>query len=72
MVDPVIASVLRFPKMDWSGSVETVRGIEPPEAGWDSEMIAYPCVFDFEECNMFYNGNGYGRAGIGLAILERD
>jgi hypothetical protein len=48
-------------------------GIEPSESGWDAEMIAYPCVFDFDDDRyMLYNGNGYGRTGIGLAILERE
>ncbi|MPY74101.1 MAG: hypothetical protein GEU87_07555 [Alphaproteobacteria bacterium] len=48
-------------------------GIEVSDAGWDSEMIAYPFVFDHAgERYMLYAGNGYGRAGMGLAVLERD
>ncbi|GAC1613347.1 MAG: hypothetical protein NVS9B1_21790 [Candidatus Dormibacteraceae bacterium] len=43
-------------------------GLEPAAAGWDSEMMAYPWVFDHGgERLMVYNGNGYGRSGIGLA-----
>tara|TARA_Y100000739_G_C20582080_1_gene453383 strand:+ start:135 stop:1058 length:924 start_codon:yes stop_codon:yes gene_type:complete len=46
-------------------------GIDISEKGWDSEMIEYPYIFD---CNnkryMLYNGNGYGKTGIGLAILK--
>ncbi len=39
--------------------------------GWDSEMTAYPAVFDWEgQRYMLYNGNGYGRSGIGLAVLD--
>jgi predicted GH43/DUF377 family glycosyl hydrolase len=40
------------------------------DAGWDSEMIEYPFVFD-HKCKryMLYNGNGYGKTGIGLAVL---
>lgn len=39
--------------------------------GWDSEMIAYPVVFDVEgKLQMLYNGNGYGRTGIGLATCS--
>jgi hypothetical protein len=44
-------------------------GLEPSDEGWDSEMIAYPCVFDRHgERYLFYNGNGYGETGIGYAI----
>ena len=47
-------------------------GIEPSDVGWDSEMLAYPSVFDHAgERYMLYNGNGYGRTGIGLAVLDR-
>jgi putative glycosyltransferase len=39
--------------------------------GWDSEMIEYPFVFDHAgERYMLYNGNGYGKSGFGLAILN--
>ncbi len=39
--------------------------------GWDSEMIAYPDVFRHRDrLQMLYNGNGYGRTGIGLATAE--
>jgi hypothetical protein len=44
-------------------------GIDVSEAGWDSEMIEYPCVFDHRGTRyLFYNGNGYGETGIGAAI----
>jgi hypothetical protein len=47
-------------------------GIDVSEEGWDSEMVAYPCVFDDGgERYMLYNGNDYGRTGVGLAVLER-
>jgi hypothetical protein len=46
-------------------------GIDVSENGWDSEMICYPCVFDWRENRyLLYNGNGYGKSGFGLAILE--
>ena len=45
-------------------------GIETSPAGWDSEMIEYPFVFDHKgQRFMLYNGNGYGRTGFGLAVL---
>jgi hypothetical protein len=44
-------------------------GIDVSDSGWDSQMIAYPFVFDHKEHRyMLYNGNGYGKAGFGLAI----
>ena len=46
-------------------------GIDVSPSGWDSEMIEYPHVFDHNgDRFMLYNGNGYGRTGFGLAILE--
>jgi hypothetical protein len=42
-----------------------------PGAGWESEMVEYPCVFDWGRRRyMLYNGNDYGRTGVGLAVLE--
>ena len=46
-------------------------GLQPASSGWDSEMVEYPFVFDHQKSRfMFYNGDGYGRTGFGLAILE--
>ena len=46
-------------------------GIVVSTAGWDSEMICYPYVFDHKDNRyMLYNGNDYGKTGFGLAILE--
>lgn len=46
-------------------------GLDPSPSGWDSEMVAYPYVFDERgQRYMLYNGNGYGRTGIGLAVLK--
>ena len=47
-------------------------GIDVSASGWDSEMIAYPYVFAHEgDYYMLYNGNGYGKTGIGLAVLDK-
>jgi hypothetical protein len=60
-----------FDGKDWIRKDEEV-GLEPSENGWDSEMVCYSYVFDYKgERYMLYNGNGYGRTGFGLAILER-
>ena len=46
-------------------------GIGPSESGCDSEMICYPCLFDFEgKRYMTYNGNEYGKTGFGIAVEE--
>lgn len=52
---------------------EKNTGIDVSEQGWDSEMICYPFVFDHKgKRYMLYNGNGYGKTGFGLAVLEQD
>lgn len=48
-------------------------GIDVSATGWDSEMICCPHVFEHNgEKYMLYNGNGYGKTGIGLAVLARE
>jgi hypothetical protein len=38
------------------------------EKGWDSNMLCYAYVFDYNNKRfMLYNGNGYGKSGLGLA-----
>jgi hypothetical protein len=50
-----------------------LAGIDVSPAGWDSEMIEYPFVFDHKgQRYMLYNGNGYGKTGFGIAVLEQD
>jgi hypothetical protein len=46
-------------------------GIDVSESGWDSEMIEYAFVFAHNGRKyMLYNGNEYGRTGLGYAISE--
>ena len=46
-------------------------GLDVSPDGWDAEMIEYPCVFDHGGRRyMLYAGNGFGRSGFGLAVLE--
>lgn len=46
-------------------------GLLPSESGWDSEMVEYGYVLNYNhKTYMFYNGNGYGRTGLGIAILK--
>ena len=45
--------------------------LQVSESGWDSEMLCYPFVFDHKgKRYMLYNGNDYGRSGIGLAVMS--
>lgn len=70
-----------FYRMGYAESVngkEWVRmddkvGIDVSEdSDWDSEMIEYPFIFDHDgQRYMLYNGNGYGKTGFGLAVLEQ-
>jgi hypothetical protein len=44
-------------------------GLTAGEDDWESEMVAYPCVFEWNRRRyMLYNGNDYGRTGVGLAV----
>jgi hypothetical protein len=41
------------------------------DSGWDSEMTAYPYVFDHgDDTFLLYNGNDYGRTGFGYATIN--
>ena len=57
---------------DWIINNELV-GIDISRSGWDNEMICYPFVFNHDGSKyMLYNGNGLGKTGLGLAVLEKD
>lgn len=46
-------------------------GIDVSKKGWDSEMICYAFVFKHKDyLYMLYNGNDYGKSGLGLARLK--
>jgi len=46
-------------------------GIDVSQEGWDSEMIEYPFVIEHNNKQiLFYNGNEYGKTGLGYAVLE--
>ena len=56
--------------LSWT-PVDAEVGIDVSPDGWDSDMIEYPCVFDFRGARqMLYNGNAYGATGLGRATLE--
>lgn len=48
-------------------------GIDISDDGFDSEMVAYPHVFELDgKVYMFYLGNHVGKYGFGLAELSED
>lgn len=54
----------------WERHDDGLRFLGTPEP-WEDTERTYPCVFDHAGRRyMLYNGNGYGREGFGLAILE--
>ena len=54
--------------LSWTSNNDFAN-LEPSANGWDSEMIAYPHVFDHEHDRyMLYCGGGYGLSGFGLAV----
>jgi hypothetical protein len=43
------------------------------EEAWENESICYPCVIEIKgKRYMFYNGNGNGRTGFGVAEWEEN
>lgn len=57
--------------IDWTRRDDQV-GIDISEDGWDSEMVCFPSIVDVDdERYMFYNGNGFGATGFGVARLTR-
>ena len=56
--------------IDWVRD-DSKAGIDVSEQGWDSEMISYPHIFELDEKTyLAYLGNGVGREGFGLAVLD--
>lgn len=60
------ADGLRWTRMD------DAAGIDVSDSGWDAGMIAYPSVARTADADfLFYNGNGFGQSGIGVARRKR-
>jgi len=48
-------------------------GLDVSADGWDSEAVTYAAIVDAGGSRYcFYNGNGFGRAGFGVAVLESE
>jgi hypothetical protein len=57
---------------DWQ-RLDDQAGISYSKTGWDSTMQTYPCVVQHHSKKyLFYNGNGFGKTGIGYAVWEED
>jgi hypothetical protein len=53
--------------IDWTRA-DAVAGLLPSGEGWDGEMVEYPALLHHRGRRyMLYNGNDYGRTGLGLA-----
>jgi hypothetical protein len=53
---------------DWT-RLDSDAGLDPSETGWDAQMVEYPAVLDHGGRRyLLYNGNEYGRTGIGYAV----
>ena len=45
--------------------------LNPGSEAWENGMVAYPWIFEASGARyMLYNGNDYGRTGVGLAIWD--
>lgn len=56
--------------ISWTRKDDEV-GLTVSDDGWDDDMVCYPNVFEHNgNTYMLYNGNGYGKTGIGMAILD--
>jgi hypothetical protein len=57
--------------IDWQRLDHEMENFNNDNSDFDADMNCYPCLFDWAESRyMLYNGNGYGRSGVGLAVLE--
>lgn len=55
---------------DNSSMVKQICTFSTSLSKWESEMVEYPYLVSHgDSVFMFYNGNGYGKSGIGLAQL---
>jgi hypothetical protein len=60
------ADGIRWRRSDDAAGIE--RG---PAGSWDADMIGLACLLEIgSEVLMFYNGNGYGATGFGVAVAE--
>jgi hypothetical protein len=57
--------------LSWNRKDDEV-GIAPSPGEWDGESIEYPSVLDHDgQRYLLYCGDGYGKTGFGIAMLEQ-
>jgi len=50
---------------------DELGGLGPSNEPWEDEMVSYASIFDHRGRRyMLYNGNRFGKGGIGLAVLD--
>jgi hypothetical protein len=55
----------------WDLALEEASLYPDLSIAWESEMVEYPYVFKYKEnIYMLYNGNSYGKTGIGICQLK--
>ena len=48
---------------------DDAAGIDVSDEGWDDLMVTYPSLYEHRGVrHLLYNGNGFGRSGIGHAV----
>lgn len=62
---------LAISKDGYSWTRKSIPELDVSNEGWDSIMVEYPYVFESgENYYMFYNGNGFGKEGMGYATKK--
>lgn len=58
--------------INWNRQDEhQLADIQPTPEAWDSDMVCYAEVFNHNNQKfMLYNGNNYGKTGMGIAVYE--
>ena len=58
--------------INWERKDE-LAGLDVSVSGWDSQMVAYPCVFRHDDFYyLLYNGDNYGFGGAGYASSKSE
>ncbi len=62
---------LKNNKGNWIRNDNIIKKIHLSKKGFDSRLMSYPsCLWYKEELYMFYNGNNFGKEGVGLRVFN--
>lgn len=57
--------------INWHRHDNSQLCLKASDSGWDSEMVCYAnVIINQQTAYMFYNGNGYGKSGLGYASMD--